>query len=59
MRRWPSFDDCLRGLLSLSTILAVGYLAVVVRDEAASGALIGLLGLAGSWLFRGKVERQQ
>jgi hypothetical protein len=49
-------NEYVRAVVIGLTLLAVIYLAVVLRSEAAGGALLGLLGLAGSFLFRGRVE---
>jgi len=38
------------------TVALVGYMAVMQESAEARGALVGLLGLAGSFLYRGKVE---
>lgn len=49
-------DQNVRAAVVLGALAAVSALAIVFRSEAAGGALIGLLGLAGSFLFRGKVQ---
>jgi hypothetical protein len=38
------------------TILAASYMAIFQHSPEATGALLGLLGLAGSFLYRGKVQ---
>lgn len=52
----PKFDDYVRAGSLTAAILVVSYLAVTGQSEAAAGALIGLVGMASSWMFRGKVE---
>jgi hypothetical protein len=50
-----TFEDALRAMLGVGAMLGVLYLSIVVRNDQASGALLLLLGQAGSWLFRGKL----
>ncbi len=52
----PKFDDLVRAASLVLALSGVIYLAVVGHSEAAAGALIGFVGLGGSFLFRGKVQ---
>lgn len=42
-----------------AAMAVAAYLAVVQHVPEATGAILGLLGLAGSFLYRGKVETPQ
>ena len=43
-------------LMVLVALLAVTYLAIVIQDKAAQGALMSVLSAGVGWSLRGKVE---
>jgi hypothetical protein len=51
----PKFEEAVRAAVILIAVLAVTGYAYVFKSEAALGAVIGLLGLGASFLFRAKL----
>ena len=43
-------------IMVLTALLGVTYLAIVVQDKAAQGALMSVLSAGVGWSSRGKVE---
>lgn len=53
----PTFDEIVRAAVFMVALGITGYLAVVQHSEAAAGGILGLLGVATSYQFRGKQEQ--
>lgn len=53
--RFPPFREIVGGTMAVSGLLALIYLATVLKSDAATGALVTLVAGASGWLYRGRV----
>ena len=53
--RFPPFRELVGGTMAVLGLVALIYLAAVLKSAEATGALVTLVAGASGWLYRGRV----